>query len=104
MNDNPYQNFPGFVLRTPLFPLEFYKDLTGGDRIPEEKLKTLFKDTLIREAVFLASPPLYEELTRWEAGTVTDKKRPINCVMPYSNTCPECLPVAHLSDFLQGVV
>ncbi|WP_268225446.1 lantibiotic dehydratase family protein [Sinomicrobium oceani] len=75
MNDNSYQNFPGFVLRTPLFPLEFYKDLTGGDRIPEEKLKALFKDTLIREAVFLASPPLYEELTRWEAGTVTDKKK-----------------------------
>ncbi|MGS2764960.1 lantibiotic dehydratase family protein [Sinomicrobium sp. M5D2P9] len=75
MNNNPYQNFPGFVLRTPLFPFNFYTDLTGEESIPDQKLKELLKNTVIREAVFLASPPLYEELCRWEKDEITDEKK-----------------------------
>ncbi len=75
MNNNPYQHFPGFVLRTPLLPFDFYRDLTAEESISEQKLKELFKDTVIREAVFLASPPLYEELCRWEEAEIRDRKK-----------------------------
>ncbi|MBC9797627.1 lantibiotic dehydratase family protein [Sinomicrobium weinanense] len=75
MNKNPYKHFPNYVLRTPLFAVDFYKDLTAEKDIPDEKLKECFKDLVIQEAVFLASPPLYEELNRWANGEAKDPKK-----------------------------
>ncbi len=75
MNNNPYIHFPDYVLRTTLFAVDFYKDLTAEKNIPDQKLKEGFKNRVIQEAVFLASPPLYEELNRWMSGEVKDPKK-----------------------------
>jgi polyhydroxyalkanoate synthesis regulator phasin len=70
-----HRPFKKTVLRTPLFPVNFYKTLTSGRTISEKKLKETFDDALVREAVFLASPPLYEELVKWANGEITEKKK-----------------------------
>lgn len=75
MNKNPYNYFSDYVLRAPLLSVDFYKNLTRDKDITDRKLKKLFENPLIKEAVFLASPPLYEELERWAEGEVTDQKK-----------------------------
>ncbi|UGU14477.1 lantibiotic dehydratase family protein [Sinomicrobium kalidii] len=75
MNKNPYNYFSNYVLRAPLLSVDFYKNLTRDKDITDRKLRELFENPLIKEAVFLASPPLYEELERWAEGEVTDQKK-----------------------------
>lgn len=75
MNKNPYNYFSDYVLRAPLLSVDFYKNLTRDKDITDRKLRELFENPLIKEAVFLASPPLYEELERWAEGEVTDQKK-----------------------------
>jgi len=64
-NQNPYLAYPSFVLRTPLLPLNFFKELTANDIITDQQVKESFKNSIIREAIFLASPSLYEEAIKW---------------------------------------
>lgn len=69
---NPYTFFQKFCLRTPLLSLDFYHDLTGEKNITPEKYKAIWDNAVIREAVFLASPELFEALEKWFDGSLTD--------------------------------
>lgn len=74
-NNNPYESFDNFVLRTPLLPLNFFQSLTADDVVSETKIKEVFKDSVVREAIFLASPSLYFEAVKWaEDASKSDKK------------------------------
>lgn len=72
---NPYIPFTNFILRTPLFALDFYKTLTAKDTISIQELKRVFNNPIIREAIFLASPPLYEELIKWSNANISEIKK-----------------------------
>src|SRR5690606_26579118 len=72
---NRYNSFSNYILRTPLLSFDFYKELTSKENISTEKLKEVFKNLIIREAIFLASPVLYEELVKWEQGEINDTKQ-----------------------------
>ncbi len=65
---NRYQPFDHFLLRSPLFPLQKISSFT------EEKLKTLFLDPVIGEAIFLASPILHNECLKWVNNNIKEKK------------------------------
>ena len=65
---NKYQPFDHFLLRSPLFPLQKVSSFT------EERLKTLFQDTVIGEAIFLASPVLHNECLKWINNEIKEKK------------------------------
>jgi len=56
---NPYHFLNTYCLRTPIFSLNFYKNIINKDGIEE-----IWKSNTIKEAVFLASPELYEQLYR----------------------------------------
>ncbi len=73
--NNPYKSFPEFVLRTPLYPFSFYKNLTSDSTISDETFKDLFKDSEIKEAIFLATPVLFNELQKWINGELVDLKK-----------------------------
>ena len=75
MSASPYFSFNKIVLRTSLFPVNFYKTLTSEKTISDKKLKETFDDAIVREAIFLASPPLYEELVKWANGEIKEKKK-----------------------------
>ncbi len=63
-NYNPYSAFSNFVLRTPIFPLSFYRELTKNPLITKKKLFKLFHNNEIKESIFIASPVLYLELDK----------------------------------------
>lgn len=73
--NNPYNAFPNFVLRTPLYPVNYLKQLTSEKTISDQKLKCFFNEQITQEALFLASPPLYNELQKWLNDEVKDKKK-----------------------------
>ncbi len=62
---NPYDHFPQFVLRTPVFDFEFFRALTKETPIQNKSFQEIFNDPLIKESCFLASPTLYFEIEKW---------------------------------------
>ncbi|WP_378180750.1 lantibiotic dehydratase family protein [Aquimarina sp. SS2-1] len=91
-----YKNFPKYVLRTPLFPLSFYKELTQESLLEEDKLKQICADRIIKEATFLASPSLYQEFEKWLNGGIKEKAasdRMMYSVLKYiSRMSSRCTP------------
>lgn len=91
-----YKNFPKYVLRAPLFSFSFFKELTGDNELKEEKLKKICSDQIIKEAIFLASPSLYQEFEKWLAGNLTEKatsERMMYSVLKYlSRMSSRCTP------------
>lgn len=73
--NNKYIPFEDFVLRTPILSFSFYKELTSQNTINKERFKELFQDLVIQEAIFLASPQLFEELQKWVNNKIIDKKK-----------------------------
>ncbi|WP_430905410.1 lantibiotic dehydratase family protein [Maribacter sp. 2-571] len=70
----PYKTFPNYLLRTPLLPINFLKDLTSETNICEDKLKKICEDPIISEALFLASPDLHKEIHKWLNNKLTELK------------------------------
>lgn len=73
--NNPYKPFPNFVLRTPLLPFNFYKNLTSDSVITDDVFKELFKKAEIKEAIFLATPILFDELQKWLNNELVNPKK-----------------------------
>lgn len=72
---NHYQSFPHFVLRTPLLPYSFFKQLTSKQIINDDELKAVFEKSQIKEAIFLATPTLYYELEKWVDNKIKEPKK-----------------------------
>ncbi|WP_299433434.1 lantibiotic dehydratase family protein [uncultured Aquimarina sp.] len=91
-----YKNFPKYVLRTPLFSFSFYKELTQNKILGEDDLKQICSDKIIKEAIFLASPSLYQEFEKWLKGAIKDKEtseRMMYSVLKYiSRMSSRCTP------------
>ena len=71
MNNNDTQYFhPGdfFVLRSPLLP---YKNI---EALTIEKLRILYQDPVLQEAIFIASPDLYSAFRIWLSGEMENFK------------------------------
>lgn len=75
MKKSPYKHFSNYVLRTPLLSIDTFKNLTEHSTISDKKLKELFSNSIVQEAVFLASPELFTELNKWHLNKITDEKK-----------------------------
>lgn len=62
----PYSFHSKLILRTPRLPL--------AAQIHEEHIQALLHDKSFLEAIYLASPVLYDECIKWKEGVLTDKK------------------------------
>jgi len=67
--------FSQYVLRTPLFPITFYRSLV--EDYSEEKILQQLGNKYVREAISLASPELLENLDKWKLDPIktSDKKK-----------------------------
>ncbi len=63
-----YKPFNNFLVRTPLLPLQVLESFT------EENLKQHFRNPVIGEAIFLASPVLHSECIKWINNEIKEKK------------------------------
>ena len=71
---NTYNLFDNYCIRTPFFSLKLYDSLFNCQDIPENVYRELLQNVEFREAVFLASKSLNEQLTNWENNKITDRK------------------------------
>ncbi|KAF2506901.1 hypothetical protein EYY60_20520 [Flavobacterium zhairuonense] len=67
--------FSQYILRTPLFPINFYSDLT--ENYSKEKILGKFEDKYVREAISLASPELLKAIDKWKLNPskILEKKK-----------------------------
>ncbi|KAB1160699.1 hypothetical protein F7018_02145 [Tenacibaculum aiptasiae] len=72
---NPYKNFKNYVLRNPMFSINIFKEFTSKEDIYIDDYKRLWTNPIIKEAFFLASPMLTNEITKWLNEGVNDNKK-----------------------------
>ena len=76
------------IVRTP--------SLSFNDDISEEFLKLLLDNPTFAEALYLASPVLFQEAINWKEGKITDPKKlqkiPISLGKYYLRMCSRCTP------------
>ncbi|ANF50069.1 hypothetical protein A0O34_05895 [Chryseobacterium glaciei] len=61
----PYQFFEEFIVRTPLFSYQTFINRLNKEDISDMELRGIYSDVFFQEAVYLASPDLYNELRKW---------------------------------------
>jgi len=71
----PYLPFKTYCTRTPLLSVNHYLSLMAFDEIPDAELKRQLQISEIAEAIYLASPELYQQLIKWGNGEIKDEKR-----------------------------
>lgn len=67
-----YKLLDNYCLRTPLLPNSLYKNLTKTSTLSNLNFKAILKDTILREAIYIASPELYAQIVKWEQGELKD--------------------------------
>ena len=67
-----YKIFDTYILRTPLFPIDFFLNITRDEEVSDNQLKEVFQNPLVKESIYLASPILFEEIKKWIEGKKTD--------------------------------
>lgn len=60
-----YSLFSSLIIRIPVYPINFYKNIFKGLVIESDAIKGLLNNKIINEALFLASPELYSEIQKW---------------------------------------
>jgi hypothetical protein len=63
-----YKVFDSFVVRTPILSVDYFLDLTKHEFVSDERLVKEFEKPHIKEAIYLASPVLFQELEKSIAG------------------------------------
>lgn len=93
---NPYKIFNHYCLRTPLFPINYFNELTNKENISEHELKEVFKNKVFNEALYLASPELHHQALKWCGGGITDDKKrqriELSILKYITRICTRCTP------------
>lgn len=85
--------FSQYVVRTPLFPLSSYLDLS--ENYSREKAISKYKTPLIKEALNLTSPELTKELNKWAKADCFDEKTTaleLTLLKYIARMCSRCTP------------
>jgi len=79
----PYQFFDQYIFRSSLFSLKDFLKKARYDEFSEDELKEFCMDPVFQEAIYLASPYLYEEVEKW---VHTDKSFPTKKIEKLKDT------------------
>lgn len=88
-----YQSFEKYIVRTPLFSRKEFQKKVECKEFSEIEIKKICLEPIFREAVYLASPYLYEEIQQWLNGEkkLSDKLK--NTILKYySRMSTRCTP------------
>lgn len=75
MKKFPFKIYPDIILRIPLKSISFYHDLLSQNEVDEDKLTSILHEKVIQEAIYLASPSLYQQIMKWKNGEIQKKKK-----------------------------
>lgn len=96
MSHFPYHFFQELVVRTPFFTYKDFHEIVSKDEISDIELKEICENSIFQEAVFLASPYLYEEINHWISGKEYSSKeyqRLKNTILKYyTRMSTRCTP------------
>lgn len=103
-----YNFFEEYTVRTPLFSRENFLEKLNKNEISKAELKEICKDSVFQEAIYLASPYLYEELNLWlnSKKDLTQKqhKKLINTILKYyGRMSTRCTPFGLFSGVGLGI-
>lgn len=105
-NGQPYQLFDTFLVRTPLFSFDFYKDVFAGDAVSDEKLREILQMDVVREAIYVGSPQLYAEIDRWVVGDMRKaksvRKFKVSIFKYLARMSTRCTPFGLFAGFVLG--
>ncbi|UZO81726.1 lantibiotic dehydratase family protein [Aquimarina sp. ERC-38] len=73
--ENPYLFLEKACLRTPVFPISLYIEFFENEGVNRDFLAEFWNNTIFKEALFIASPALYEQWKRWNDATTTFSKK-----------------------------
>lgn len=94
----PYQFFGEYVVRTPIFSRKnFQQAVSNKDEITNAQLKEIYTNPKFQEAVYLASPNLHNELSKWihsekKFSTKEYQKLKHTLLKYYSRISTRCTP------------
>jgi len=101
-----YIPFSDFLFRTPTLPVStFFREI---EKLEEnaEYWAAFLQNSLLQEAIFLASPVLYDEIEKYLSGYLTKEKdieKLKNAVLRYfSRMCSRCTPFGLFAGFSLG--
>ncbi|MCT2407392.1 lantibiotic dehydratase family protein [Chryseobacterium antibioticum] len=103
MSRFPYQFFDEYVFRTPLFSRKKFQENVDDHETSTEELKIICTNSVFQEAIYLASPYVYNELIRWlnsekEFSSKKFQKLKITILKYYSRTSTRCTPFGLFSE------
>lgn len=64
-----------FIVRTPMRPVSDAQSLLAGNAVDDTQLLTAFDDPFVQEAIYVASPSLFDAIERWQRGELTGDQR-----------------------------
>lgn len=101
-----YLPFQSFVFRTPLLPINiFFQEIEKLEK-EDNYWKLFLQNSLLQEAIFLASPVLYEEIGKFLSDYLTKEKdiEKLKCAILryFSRMCARCTPFGLFAGFSMG--
>jgi len=91
----PFDLYPTFIIRTPLLPFSFLKDLQDNERVLD-KIRTIALDPVINEALFVASPEFHNKLKKcldYKESNLNNEERLCQTFYKYlSRMASRCTP------------
>lgn len=99
----PFQFFDEYVVRTPLFSRKNFQENVNGSSISNEELKAICNNSIFQEAIYLASPYVYNELIRWlnsekEFSPKEFQRLKTTILKYFSRTSTRCTPFGLFSE------
>ncbi|AZA85104.1 lantibiotic dehydratase [Chryseobacterium lactis] len=98
----PYQFFDKFIVRTPLFSYKKFEETFNQEEISHDELTGICTHRVFQEAIYLASPYLYNEIKQWLSGkdlaSKQDQKLKNTLLKYYSRMTTRCTPFGLFSD------
>ncbi|KAB1229768.1 lantibiotic dehydratase family protein [Chryseobacterium viscerum] len=98
----PFQFFDRFVVRSPLFSYKEFQNNLSEESPINENLEKYFKNTIFREAIYLASLSLYEEIEKFSDHHSPNEKIKNSLLKYYNRASTRCTPFGLFSGISTG--
>lgn len=103
MSQFPYHFFQEYIVRTSVYSCKNFKEKADKEFFSAEELKKICADPVFQEAIYLASPDLYKELSQWSSSEKEWPPKLKNTILKYyTRMSTRCTPFGLFSGVSLG--